>query len=112
MQAALYNNISLLINPIKIIKDNNLEINIICILNKINNKNPEFRELIFNIHDSFIDKELDFFYIPFENYRIVFIKNEDNEEKIITFYGEFRDDKLVKILDVGYIDLVQNIKGL
>ena len=74
----LYNNISLLINPIKIIKDNNLEINIICILNKINNKNPEFRELIFNIHDSFIDKELDFFYIPFENYRIVFIKNEDN----------------------------------
>ena len=55
---------------------------------------------------------IDFFYIPFENYRIVFIKNEDNEEKIITFYGEFRDDKLVKILDVGYIDLVQNIKGL
>ncbi len=97
--------LALLLSPLKIIKDDDLNIDIIFILNKIENEKTKPKNLILVINDDFINKKLDFFYIPFEKYRIVFIRSVESKKKIITFYGKFDDDKLVKILDVGYIDL-------
>ncbi|WP_226800263.1 hypothetical protein, partial [Aliarcobacter butzleri] len=97
--------LALLLSPLKIIKDDDLNIDIIFILNKIKNEKTKPENLILVINDDFINKKLDFFYIPFEKYRIVFIRSDESKKKIITFYGKFDDDKLVKILDVGYIDL-------
>lgn len=97
--------LALLLSPLKIIKDDDLNIDIIFILNKIENEKTKRNNLILVINDDFINKKLDFFYIPFEKYRIVFIRSDESKKKIITFYGKFDDDKLVKILDVGYIDL-------
>lgn len=97
--------LALLLSPLKIIKDNNFEIDIIFLLNKIENEKPELKELILDINNNFLNKKLNFFYIPFQEYRIFFIKSDNSEKNILTFYGKFDDDKLVKILDVGYIIL-------
>ena len=75
------------------------------IVNKIENEKPELKELILDINNNFLNKKLNFFYIPFQEYRIFFIKSDNSEKNILTFYGKFDDDKLFKILDVGYIIL-------
>lgn len=59
-----------------------------------------------NLSEKF-NSNLNYFYLPFKDYRIIFIQDA-NENIILTAYTLFKDDKLVKILDVGFIDLNSN----
>ena len=59
-----------------------------------------------NLNEKF-NSNLNYFYLPFKDYRIIFIQDA-NENIILTAYTLFKDDKLVKILDVGFIDLNSN----
>lgn len=96
-------NISLLISPLKILKDTENEMDI-----KIDDIKKKFIKK-FNdktLNDKF-NSNLNYFYLPFKDYRIIFIQ-DTNENIILTAYTLFKDDKLVKILDVGFIDLNAN----
>lgn len=103
-QNSLFNsNISLLISPLKILKDTENEMNI-----KIEDIKKKFIKKFDdkNLNEKF-NSNLNYFYLPFKDYRIIFIQDA-NENIILTAYTLFKDDKLVKILDVGFIDLNSN----
>lgn len=106
-QNNLFNsNISLLMSPLKILKDTEKGIK----------KGTEKEKVIKNIKEKFIQKfasinldkkfssDLNYFYLPFKDFSIIFIQDK-NENIMLTAYALFKEDKVVKILDVGYIDL-------
>ncbi|MCG3701631.1 hypothetical protein L5F41_05935 [Aliarcobacter butzleri] len=54
--------------------------------------------------DKKFSSDLNYFYLPFKDFSIIFIQDK-NENIMLTAYALFKEDKVVKILDVGYIDL-------
>lgn len=99
-------NISLLLSPLKIVHDNQINIDLVELKDKINKKftsnEIEKKEIVF--------KNLNYYYIPFKNYRLVFLQNKINKI-VLTVYGKFKDDRLVKTLDVGYINYIEKDKN-
>lgn len=94
-------NFSLLLSPLKIISDNKMVINLNKIKKDIIKKFPLKKKRFENI---FL-KDLKYFYIPYQDYRIIFIQDKNDSTIILTAYGFFEKNTLVKVLDVGFIKL-------
>lgn len=91
--------LSLLLNPIKVVSKDTLIMDIHNIKNKIIEKFPSDK-----INIKTFTQKPNYFYIPYNDYRIVFILDIKNN-LMLTVFGKFEDDKQVKILDVGYIQM-------
>jgi hypothetical protein len=94
-------NFSLLLSPLKIISDNEMTID----LNKIKENIIKKFALKEKAFENVFVKDVKYFYIPYQNYRIIFIQDKNDSTTILTAFGLFEKDTLVKILDVGFIKL-------
>lgn len=94
-------NFSLLLSPLKIVSDDEMIID----LNKIKENIIKKFALKEKAFENIFRKDLKYFYIPYQNYRIIFIQDKNDSTTILTAYGFFEKDTLVKILDVGFIKL-------
>ncbi|WP_419763962.1 MAG: hypothetical protein ACNI28_09210 [Arcobacter sp.] len=94
-------NFSLLLSPLKIVSDNEMIID----LNKIKEDIIKKFALKEKAFENIFVKDIKYFYIPYQNYRIIFIQDKNDTTTILTAYAFFEKDTLVKILDVGFIKL-------
>jgi len=94
-------NFSLLLSPLKIVSDDEMIIDLKKIKENIIKKFGSKEKSLENI---FV-KDVKYFYIPYQNYRIIFIQDKNDTTTILTAYVFFEKDTLVKILDVGFIKL-------
>ncbi len=91
---------SLLLNPAKFVRSEKIEIDLKDLEKKANKKlNLKYKDKKIALKD-----DIEYFYIPFKNDRLLFIKDK-NSKFILTAYTTFKDDKLNKVLDVGFIEL-------
>lgn len=100
-------NFAILINSLKVVAvnedKNKFEVDLDLIKTKAKTKFGE------EIEVNTFTKEPRYFYIPYSDYRIVFIQDNVNN-LMLTTYGKFSENKQISIIDVGYIEIEEKKK--